>query len=115
MSAEQQKRPVIPAAAVRPGYKVGYSVTVDGKDVLSRGEVFSMRRVAHNRAEITLLHAKTGSLFTNVLKGNSPVLLFSDALVPEPTDPLSVALMEHAMELLKQQASDFYTIMPIAD
>lgn len=115
MSNNEKKQPVVPAAAIRPGYKVAYSIDVNGKEILSRGEVFSIRRVGHNRAEITLLHAKTGAFFTNVLKGGSPVMLFADALVMEPSDPLSVALMEHVQELLKQQASDFYTIFPIED
>jgi hypothetical protein len=90
-------------------------VIVNGKEILSRGEVFSFRRVGKNRAEITLLHAKTGALFTNVVKGNDPVEIHSEALVQEPTDALSVAVMAHVAELLKQQASEFYTIMPVED
>jgi hypothetical protein len=106
---------IVPAAAMRAGYKVAYPVDVNGKEIISRGEVFSFRRVGHNRAEITLLHAKTGSFFTNVIKGGDPVQVHSDALVAEPTDALSVALMEHVKELLKSQASDFYSIFPIED
>jgi hypothetical protein len=115
MSTQKPAATIVPVAAIRAGYKVAFAVGVNGKEILSRGEVFSFRRVGKNRAEIVLLHAKTGSLFTNILKGDSPVEVHAEALVADPTDALSVALMVHVQELLKGQASDFYTIMPIED
>jgi hypothetical protein len=104
-----------PAAAIRPGYQVGYVIHVDGKEIVSRGEVFSVRRTGHDMIEITLLHAKTGSLFTNELKATSPVLLTDITLNPKTGGGLVKKLMEDLMALLKEQCSDFYTIMPIED
>lgn len=108
------QHPVAPAAAIRPGYQVAYTIDVNGKEILSRGEVFGFRRVGHNRVEITLLHAKTRALFINVIKGSTPVLLTSITFRPED-DALTAALSEKLTELLKAQASDFYTVVPIED
>ena len=110
-----QAAPLVPFAAVRAGYKVAFPVMVNGKEIISRGEIFQMRRVGKNRAEITLMHAKTGALFVNIVKGDDPVQIHSEALVQEPTDALTIALMAHVTELLKQQISEFYAIMPVED
>jgi hypothetical protein len=103
-----------PAASIRPGYAVAYSVVIDGKEILSRGEVFGFRRVGHNRAEITLLHAKTGSLFVNVLKGSTPVALTSVTFDPKG-DALTALLAKQLEAQLKEQMSDFYSVFPIED
>lgn len=114
MSKPSQSSPVVVAAAIRPGYRVAYSVMIGDKEILSRGTVFDFRRVGHNRAEITLMHDKTGSLFTNVVKGNSPVQL--SALTFDPTaDPLAEFLVQQLQAKLTEQASDFYSILPIQD
>jgi hypothetical protein len=104
----------VPFAAVRPGYKISFQVAVDGKQVVSRGEVFSVRRVSNNKLEITLLHAKTGSLFTNKVKGSDPVMIHSEVFSVEPTDGLGTFLMAQLTEKIKQDAMDFYDL-PIED
>lgn len=104
-----------PAAAIRPGYKVGYVIQVDGKEILSRGEVFGIKRTAHDKIEITLMHAKTGALFTNELKAGSPVVLLGIDLDPKSTDSLVQLLVETLMAKLKEQVSEFYTLMPVED
>jgi hypothetical protein len=104
----------VPFSAVRAGYKISFSVSVEGKDVVSRGEVFSVRRVSNNKMEITLLHAKTGALFTNVVKGNAVVMIHSEVFTFEPTDALGTFLMAQLTEKIKQDAMDFYTL-PIED
>lgn len=108
----------IPFAAVQPGYKVAYPVMVDGKEIISRGEVFQVRRVGHNRAEITLLHAKTGSLFTNEVKADRPVIVYSQAfgglMDPTATDALVLAMRDQFMKIVKSHVEGFYT-QTIAD
>lgn len=113
----ENTHPAVPAAAIRPGIKVGYIVQVDGKEILSRGEVFGFRRVGHDQAEITLLHAKTGSLFTNVVAAATPVVLTGVTLDPKApeADTLTMLLVNTLTETMKQQASDFYSVLPIED
>ena len=111
---KKQKCALAPVAAVRPGDKVAYEVQANGKTVLSRGEVFSFRRVGKNRAEITMVHAKTGAMFTNVLKGNSPVMFTELTFDPEG-DALTALLVQHLQGILKERMSDFYSIMPVED
>src|SRR5437868_1134131 len=111
----ENKYPVAPAAAIRPGYHVGYVIKVGGKEILSRGEVFNIRRTGHDKIEITLLHAKTGAMFTNELKAASPVALTDLPLNPETGGGLAKMLAEHLTTVLKDQVSDFYTLMPIED
>jgi hypothetical protein len=105
---------VMPFAAIRAGYNVAFPVSVGGKEIISRGEVFSIRRIGRNRAEIVIMHAKTGALFTNVVKASNPVHVHSELFTSEPTDALSVALMEHVKGLLKTQMDEFYDL-PIED
>lgn len=105
---------VMPFAAVRAGYNIAFPVIVGGKEIISRGEVFALRRIGRNRAEITLMHAKTGAMFTNVVKASNPVQVISEAFVAEPKDALSTALMAHVQSLLKSQMDEFYD-MPIED
>jgi hypothetical protein len=108
------KNPAVIAAAIRPGYKIGFVVHVDGKEILSRGEVFGFRRVGHDKAEITLMHFKTGSLFTNVLPANAPVVLLSIQL-DEQGDAFTKLVEEQVMGKLKEQASEFFSLMQIED
>lgn len=114
MSEQPSSVAVVLAAAIRGGYKVAYEIDVNGKAILSRGEVFGIRRVAHNKIEITLMHVKTGALFTNVIKANSPVQLLDVTLDPT-AGPLAAFLAEQLINKLKEQVSDFYTVMPIED
>lgn len=106
--------PMVIAACIRPGYQVAYPVMVDGKEILSRGEVFGFRRVAHDKAEVTLLHAKTGSLFTNVIAATQPVQLTSMMFDPD-ADALARLMASQLKAAMKGQASDFYTLMPVED
>lgn len=107
--------PAAPAAAIRTGYHVAYIVNVNGKEILSRGEVFGFRRVGHNKAEITLMHAKTGAIFSNVLPASSPVLLTGLSFDPESGDAVAALMGEHLKSVIKAQVSDFFTLMPIED
>lgn len=107
-------------AVLKPGMSVAYPVMVNGKEILTRGEVFGVRRVGHNRAEITLLHTKTNALFTNVFKGNDPVFLFSPAFAPlaifgkATTDIFMLALRDQVQKILSDNAQSFYEL-PIAE
>lgn len=107
-----------PAAAIQPGYTVAYIVDVDGKEILSRGEVFAIRRTGANLAEITLLHAKTGALFTNELEGDAAVLVHSDAFAvladSQSTDPMVDLMRDALCTRMIEQAKAFYA-RPIAD
>lgn len=112
-----QKTPIlaVPAASVRAGYKIELPVVVDGKEILSRGEVFAWRRVGNNRMEITLLHDKTGSLFVNVVKASSQVGVKLPTEILEPTDALMTVLREHILETVKQNVIAFYENTPITE
>jgi hypothetical protein len=104
-----------PAAAIRVGYKVGYEIDADGKKILSRGEVFSVRRTGTEEIEITLLHAKTGALFVNKLAANAPVALLDITFNPETGGPLAKEMAKHLAGVLKENVSEFFAIMPIED
>ena len=104
-----------PAAAIQVGYHVGYEIDVNGKAILSRGEVFGIRRTGHDEIEITLMHSKTGALFVNKLKAGSGVLQTDLTFNPEDGGPLAKKLAAHLAEELKENISNFYALMPIED
>jgi hypothetical protein len=118
MSLKNLPAAKLPFAAVRPGFKIGYSVLVDGQNVLSRGEVFSFRRIGPNRLEITLLHEKTGAFFTDEFRGNDSVIVYSEAFaIPgkkEERDELTEAAFQAVLAAVVANGKGFYA-MDISD
>jgi hypothetical protein len=82
--ANYQKTPgyqAIRAAAVRAGLPVNYLITVNGKEIETRGFVQSAVKTGDTEITITIKHYKTGELHTNTLHAGQRVLVHMSALV----------------------------------
>lgn len=71
----------VPAAAARKGLPFSYAVEVDGKIILTGGEVQRAVKTGDNEITVTIRHYKTGEIHTNALAPDRVAYIHMVALV----------------------------------